>query len=147
MGLNLKWTQSRMGLNLEWTQHRMGLNLEWTQPQMGLNLKWTQPRMGLSLEWDFLTPEWWDGTQHRMDLKIMMLSCRGLFFTFSTITRGLYSFGIGFSLFQFSVRGLSPGGPRTQPRPETQPRALFLKVHSFYVHHWTLNSRLIEILG
>ncbi len=79
-----------MGLNLEWTQHRMGLNLEWTQPRMGLNLEWdstptkwdgTQPRM------DFLTPKWDGSTQN--GLKIIMLSCTGFVFIFSTITRGL----------------------------------------------------------
>ncbi len=81
---------------------------------------------------DFLTPERWDGTQHRMDLKIIMLSCRGFFFTFSTITRGLYSFGIGFSLFQFSVGGLSlrsgglvQGDPGLNPDLRLNPELSF----------------------
>ncbi len=68
---------------------------------MGLNLEWTQPRMGLNLEWDFLTPEWWDGTQHRMDLKIIMCWVADkLFLQILHHHQGpMYSFGIGFSLW------------------------------------------------
>ncbi len=106
--------------------------------------------MGLNLEWTF----WHQNgmTQHRMDLKIIMLSCTGFFFLFSTITRGLYSFGsrgweesrgwvpfwVQSQLGVASQSGLTPGTRDSTPT-ETQPWSLF-KIHSF-------DSRLIEIRG
>jgi hypothetical protein len=133
MGLNPEWTQHRMGLNLEWTQPWMdstpnGLNLEWdltpngtqprmdstpngTQPRMDSTPNGTQPRMdsapnGTKPRMDFLTPEWWDGTQHRMDLKIIMLS-------------GTQAFSL---IFSTKVSRLSPNIPLFS----SQPQALLL---------------------
>ena len=74
---------------------RMDSTPNGTQPRMDSTPNGTQPRI------DFLTPEWWDGTQHRMDLKIIMCWVADrLFLHILHPHQGpMYSFGIGFSLW------------------------------------------------
>jgi hypothetical protein len=102
-----------------------------------------------------MTTEHMNGTQHRKGLVTM--------YYVHTMTHCTPPYSRGWeesvevesqhSHVQFSVGGLSlrsggwVPGTRDATLTETQPRALFLKVHSFDEHHWTPYSRLIEIWG